>query len=179
MTAPVRRWRAELDPEHSCNVLQVDDVAWGGVGAGIFVFALVIGVGLYVRYRQQETTRLDRDVDLAGKLRAVAADDPVRGAAVDEFETAIYERLFYVSTVGPRARGAAWALLGAVSSAFGSLWVDDGSAIVQKSVHYGFAALAIGFALTFLVFLALTIYAATSLPRISFEDSYQAGADAD
>jgi hypothetical protein len=57
--------------------------------------------------------------------------------------------------------------------------VDDGSAIVQKSVHYGFAALAIGFALTFLVFLALTIYAATSLPRISFEDSYQAGADAD
>jgi hypothetical protein len=65
-------------------------------------------------------------------------------------------------------------LLGTVLAAFGSLWVADGAAIVQKSVHFGFVALAIGFALTFLVFLALTVYAATSLPRISFEESYEA-----
>ncbi len=157
----------------------MEDASWGAVGVGIFLFAVVVGVGLYVRYRQTESVRLDRDVDLAAKLRSVAADDAVRAAAVDEFETAIYERLFYVSTVGPRARGAAWALLGTVLAAFGALWVSGGDAIAQTAVHYGFIAVAIGFALAFLVFLALTIYAATSMPRISFTDSYEPEPDVD
>jgi len=143
------------------------------VGVGIFVLAVVVGVGLYVRYRQTEAQRLEKDVDLAVKLRSVAGDDPVRAAAVDEFETAIYERLFYVSTVGPRARGAAWALLGTVLSAFASLWVS-GDGVIERVVHYGFAVVAAGFVLTFVVFLALTVYAATTLPRISFADSYDA-----
>ena len=151
---------------------QVNDTSWAAVGVGIFVLAVVIGVGLYVRYRQTEAQRLDKDVDLAMKLRTVAGDDPVRAAAVDEFETAIYERLFYVSAVGPRARGTAWALLGTVLSSFASLWVS-GEGIVERAVHYGFAAVAAGFALTFVVFLALTIYAATTMPRISFADSYE------
>lgn len=151
---------------------QVNDTSWAAVGVGIFVLAVVIGVGLYVWYRQTESQRLDKDVDLAVKLRTVAGDDPVRAAAVDEFETAIYERLFYVSTVGPRARGAAWALLGTVLSAFASLWVS-GDGVIERSVHYGFAAVAAGFVLTFVVFLALTVYAATALPRISFADSYE------
>jgi hypothetical protein len=155
-------------------VTGVNDASWGAVGVGIFLLAVVVGIGGYVRYRQSEAVRLDRDVDLAVKLRSVAGTDPVRAAAVDEFETAIYERLFYASTVGPRARGAAWALLGAVLAAFGSLWVGDGDAVIADVVHYGLAAVAIGFALTFLVFLGLTIYAATSMPRISFADSYEA-----
>lgn len=151
----------------------MDDASWGAVGVGIFLFAVVVGVGLYVRYRQTESARLDRDVDLAVKLRSVAGDDAVRSAAIDEFETAVYERLFYVSTVGPRARGAAWALLGTVLAAFGALWVAGGDAIAENAIHYGLLAVAIGFALTFLVFLALTIYAATSMPRISFTESYE------
>jgi hypothetical protein len=155
-------------------VTGVNDASWGAVGVGIFLLAVVVGIGGYIRYRQSEAVRLDRDVDLAVKLRSVAGADPVRAAAVDEFETAIYERLFYASTVGPRARGAAWALLGAVLAAFGSLWVGDGDAVIDDVVHYGLAAVAIGFALTFLVFLGLTVYAATSMPRISFADSYGA-----
>jgi hypothetical protein len=155
-------------------VTGVDDASWGAVGVGIFLFTVVLGIGGYVRYRQSEAGRLDRDVDLAVKLRSVAGDDPVRAAAVDEFETAIYERLFYVSTVGPRARGAAWALLGAVLAAFGALWVGDGDAVIDDVVHYGLAAVAVGFGLVFLVFLGLTLYAATSMPRISFADSYAA-----
>ena len=150
----------------------VNDASWGAVGVGIFLIAVVLGVGLYVRYRQNEAVRLNRDVDLAVKLRTVAGQDPVRAAAIDEFETAIYERLFYASTVGPRARGTAWALLGAVLAAFGALWVRDGGGIVDDVVHYGLAAVAAGFALTFLVFLGLTLYAATSMPRISFAESY-------
>ena len=150
----------------------VNDASWGAVGVGIFLIAVVLGVGLYVRYRQNEAVRLNRDVDLAVKLRTVAGQDPVRAAAIDEFETAIYERLFYASTVGPRARGTAWALMGAVLAAFGALWVRDGGGIVDDVVHYGLAAVAAGFALTFLVFLGLTLYAATSMPRISFAESY-------
>ncbi|HEY9316017.1 hypothetical protein [Williamsia sp.] len=150
----------------------MNDSSWAAVGVGILVLAVVLGVGLYVWYRQAESGRLDKDVDLALKLRSVAGDDPVRGAAIDEFETAIYERLFYVSTVGPRARGAAWALLGTVLSAFAALWVT-GDGIVERAVHYGFAAVAVGFALTFVIFLALTVYAATTMPRISFADSYE------
>lgn len=150
----------------------VNDASWGAVGVGIFLIAVVFGIGLYVRYRQNEAARLDRDVDLAVKLRTTAGQDPVRAAAIDEFEVAIYERLFYASTVGPRARGAAWALLGAVLAAFGALWVRDGGGVITDVVHYGLAAVAAGFALTFLVFLGLTLYAATSMPRISFADSY-------
>lgn len=150
---------------------QVNDTSWAAVGVGILLLAAVVAVGLYVRYRQSESTRLDQDVALAAKLRAVAAGDPVRSAAVDEFETAIYERLFYVSAVRPRATGAAWALLGAVLSAFSAVWVS-GDAILERVVHYGFAVLAVGFAFAFVVFLALTVYAATVMPRISFADTY-------
>jgi hypothetical protein len=63
-------------------------------------------------------------------------------------------------------------LLGSVLAAFGALWVRDGDAVMNDVVHYGLAAVAVGFGLTFLVFLALTLYAATSMPRISFADSY-------
>jgi hypothetical protein len=59
-----------------------------------------------------------------------------------------------------------------VLSAFATLWVT-GESNAERAVHYGFAAVAVGFALTFVVFLALTVYAATTMPRISFADSYE------
>ena len=105
------------------SVAGVNDASWGAVGVGIFLIAVVVGIGGYVWYGQSEAVRLGTDVDLARTLRTVVGGDLVRVAAIEEFESAIFERLFYVSTVGPRARGAAWALLGTVLAAFGALWV--------------------------------------------------------
>ena len=55
---------------------------------------------------------------------------------------------------------------------------QGGADVVSDVVHYGFAAVAVGFALAFLVLVGLTLYAATSMPRISFAESYGTDPDA-
>ena len=52
---------------------------------------------------------------------------------VEEYETTIYQRLFYASVIGP-VRAAAWALLGAALAAFGAL-DPAGSAFATVGDH--------------------------------------------
>lgn len=146
--------------------------------AAVGALAVTIATIAYVRYRQNETSTLKRDADLAVALRALADTDPVRLAAVDEFETAVYERLFYARTIGPRARAAAWALLGAVLSAGGMLLLDGNSSSVGVAVWAAAIALTIGFGLAAIVFVVLSWYAALTTPRVSFSESYES-AEAD
>ncbi len=149
------------------------------VVVAVGIVAVVVAIVGYVGYRRQEGTRLDREAVLAGRLRDLAGDDPVRLAAVDEFETRIYQRLFTVSTVGPRATATAWASLGTVLSTVGLLAAQPVDGALYDVVFYLLVAFAAIFAVAFLVLLALTVYAATSLPRISFEDSYADISEAD
>ena len=142
------------------------------VVVAVGILATVVAILGYVGHRRQEGSRLDREAELASRLRDLAGGDPVRLAAVDEFETRIYERLFGVSTVSPRVIAAAWALLGTVLSVVGLLAAEPVDGALYDAVFYLLVAGALIFGIAFLVLLALALYAATSLPRISFEDSY-------
>ncbi|MFZ2242022.1 MAG: hypothetical protein WAV90_21095, partial [Gordonia amarae] len=82
------------------------DTGWAGLG----LIAAAVAVVAYVHYRDKETARLGTGAELARELRSLAGGDPVRIAAVEEYETTIYQRLFYASVIGPRVRAAAWAL---------------------------------------------------------------------
>ncbi len=136
------------------------------------IAATVVAIIGYVRYRQREGFRLDQQAALAGRLRDLAGDDLVRLAAVDEFETRIYQQLFGVSTVGPRATATAWAMLATVLAAAGTLAAKSGDGAAYEITFYLLLVLAVISGITFLVLLALAVHAATSLPRISFDDSY-------
>lgn len=142
------------------------------VVVAVGIVATVVAIVGYVGYRRQEGSRLDREAALASRLRDLAGGDPVRLAAVDEFETRIYQRLFGVSTVSPRVTAAAWAFLGAVLSTVGLLAAEPVDGALYEVVFYLLVAFAVIFAIAFLVLLVLAVYAATSLPRISFEDPY-------
>ncbi|MBM7368370.1 hypothetical protein [Gordonia hydrophobica] len=146
--------------------------------AAIAVLAATVATIAYVRYRQHETSVLRNDADLAVRLRELAGTDAVRLAAVDEFETAVYERLFYTRAVGPRFRAAAWALLGAVLSTAGVLLLDGNSSTASVVAWAAAIVLAIGFGVAAVVFLALAGYAALTTPRVSFAESYES-AEAD
>ncbi|WP_229704953.1 hypothetical protein [Williamsia phyllosphaerae] len=142
------------------------------VVVAVGIAATVVAIVGYIGYRRQEGARLDREAALASRLRELAGGDPVRLAAVDEFETRIYQRLFGVSTVSPRVTAAAWAFLGAVLSTVGLLATKPLEGALYDAVFYLLIAFAVIFAIAFLVLLVLAVYAATSLPRISFEDAY-------
>ncbi|MBJ7291769.1 MAG: hypothetical protein JHC79_22920 [Williamsia sp.] len=142
------------------------------VVVAVGIVATVVAIVGYVGYRRQEGARLDREAALASRLRELAGGDPVRLAAVDEFETRIYQRLFGVSTVSPRVTAAAWAFLGTVLSTVGLLAAEPVDGVLYDVVFYLLVAFAVIFGIAFLVLLVLAMYAATSLPRISFEDSY-------
>lgn len=144
---------------------------WGAV-VGLGLIAVTFGVIAYVRYRGRETGRLRGDVTLARELRAIAGDDAVRLAAVDEFELAIYQRLFYASVVAPRIRSAAWALLGAVFAVVAVLFTASGGGLTYTAVHIAALVLAAVFGLATVVFAALAAYHSATTPRVSFKESY-------
>ena len=54
---------------------------------GLGLIAATVAIIAFVRYRAQESTRLRADLGLSADLRGAAGTDPVRLAAVDEFET--------------------------------------------------------------------------------------------
>lgn len=147
---------------------------WAIVAAAGLVAVTVAIIG-YVRYRQHETSVLKRDADLAASLRELAGDDAVRLAAVDEFETAVYERLFYSRVIGPRVRSAAWALLGAVLASSAVVLLDGHDALVSVVAWAAAIVLAVGFGVATVVYAVMAVYAALTTPRVSFADSY--GAD--
>lgn len=142
------------------------------MAVGLGLIAAALAVIAYVRYREREVTALSKGAALARELRELGTDDPVRLAAVDEYEIAVYQRLFYASVIGPRARAAAWSLLGAALAAFGALAtlpIDGLTATVISAVLLVVAAV---FFLATLVFAGLALYAAATTPRVSFADSY-------
>ncbi|MFW0793588.1 hypothetical protein AAFP30_07235 [Gordonia sp. CPCC 205515] len=144
---------------------------WGAV-VGLGLIAVTVGVIAYVRYRERETRKLQGDVTLARDLRALAGDDAVRLAAVDEFELAIYQRLFYASVVAPRLRSAAWALLGTVLAVVAVLFSASGGGLTFDVVHIAALVLAVVFGVAAVVFVALAAYHSATTPRVSFKDSY-------
>ena len=149
--------------------------------AGIGLLAVVVAGVAFVRYRDRETEQLRRGASLAGELRALAAGDAVRLAAVEEYETSLYQRLFYVSTVSPRVRSAVWCLLAAVLSAAGAL-ATRGDGLALTIVHWAALFLAVVFVLATLFFAGLAAFHAATTPRVSFAESYAsdsaAGSDA-
>lgn len=145
-----------------------------GILAGLGLLALALTVIAYVWYRQRESTTLARDVELARSLRELAAGDPVRLASVDEFEVTLYQRLFYVSSVGPRLRSAAWALLGGVFASAAALLLARLPGTAADVCWIVALILAAVFGIAVIVQLALAVFAALTTPRVSFEDSYAA-----
>ncbi|MGV9711391.1 hypothetical protein ACWDTI_12085 [Gordonia sp. NPDC003424] len=146
---------------------------WGAV-VGLGLIAVTVGVIAFVRYRERETRKLQGDVALALELRSLAGDDAVRLAAVDEFELAIYQRLFFASVVAPRIRSAAWSLLGTVFAVVAVLVTASGGGLTFDVVHIAALALAVIFGLATLVFTVLALYNSATTPRVSFAESYAA-----
>lgn len=149
---------------------------------GVDHWAIMVGIGLvaavgagvgFVRYRERETEQLRRGASLATELRALAVNDPVRLAAVDEYELALYQRLFFVSTVSPRLRSSVWGLLGALLAAAGAL-VTRGDGLLLSTVHWLAVALLVIFGLSTLFFVGLAAFHAATTPRVSFVESYAA-----
>lgn len=150
--------------------------------AGIGLLAVTIATIAFVAYRQRESAWLLRDAELAKSLRDLAGDDAVRLAAVDEFETTVYRRLFYSSVIGPRLRSLAWALLGAVLAGAGALALDSLDGVVAMVLWGAILAVAIVFALAALGFAGAAVFQAATTPRVtvSYSDpSDTAPADAD
>ncbi len=149
-----------------------------GILAGLGLLAVAFATVAYVHYRQRESVSLRSDVDLARGLRELAAGDPVRLACVDEFEVGLYQRLFYVSAVGPRLRSAAWALLGGVFSTSAALLLARLPGTAADVCWVIALVLAVAFGIAVIVYSALALFAALTTPRVSFADSYAAEADA-
>ncbi|WP_240193977.1 MULTISPECIES: hypothetical protein [unclassified Gordonia (in: high G+C Gram-positive bacteria)] len=138
---------------------------------GIGLLATTFATIAFVVYRQRESAVLKRDAELALTLRDLAAGDPVRLAAVDEFETAVYKRLFYTAEVGPKVRSAAWGLLGAVLSGAGALALDSLDGVVPMIMWGVLLAVTVVFVFGALAFAALALYAAATTPRVTFVDA--------
>ncbi|MFT4199780.1 hypothetical protein [Gordonia sp. (in: high G+C Gram-positive bacteria)] len=141
-------------------------------GLSLLLIAVTVAVIAFVVYRRRETAALQRDASLARDLRDAAGDDAVRLAAVDEFETTIYQRLFYTSVVGPKIRSAAFSLLGLALSLGLAVLIAPLSGFTATSAKVVTGALAIGFGIATIVFGAWALYHLISTPRVSFVESY-------
>nr|WP_246372092.1 hypothetical protein [Gordonia humi] len=114
---------------------------------------------------------MQRDADLARTLRDLADGDAVRLAAVDEFESTVYRRLFYSSVIGPRLRSVAWALLGAVLAGAGALALDQLDGVVAMVLWGVLLAATVVFALAALGFAAAAAFQAATTPRVDLSDA--------
>ncbi|MCF8588709.1 hypothetical protein L5G28_04405 [Gordonia sp. HY285] len=135
--------------------------------AGIGIFAVTIATIAFVAYRQREAASLLREAELARSLRELADGDAVRLAAVDEFETTVYRRLFYSSVIGPRLRSVAWALLGAVLAGAGVLALDTFDGVVAMVMWGVLLAATVVFALAALGYAGAAIFHAATTPRVT------------
>ena len=141
-------------------------------GLSVLLLAVTLAVVAFVAYRRREATALSRDAALARDLRDAAGGDAVRLAAVDEFETAIYQRLFFAAVVGPKVRAAAFSLLGlalALGLAVILAPMDGLTATTAKSIA---AVVAVGFGLAAIGYAVWAVYHLVSTPRVSFAESY-------
>ncbi|WP_040517783.1 hypothetical protein [Gordonia aichiensis] len=138
---------------------------------GLGLIAATVATIAYVRTREREADRLARAAGLARELRELADGDPVRLAALDEYEVSLYQRLFYSSTVTPRLRAAAWALLAAVLAAAAAV-ASRGDGLVIGAVHIGAIVLAVLFGVAAVVYGVLAMIHVATTPRVSFSESY-------
>lgn len=142
-----------------------------GLIIGLWLVAVTIAVAAYVLTRGREGGQLRDQAELATELRRLADGDPVRLAAVDEFETTIYQRLFYAAVVGPRLRAAAWALLGAALTGTAALAMRDTDGVLATVLSLCLIVAAAVFLLGGLTYVGLAGYHAAATPRVSFGDS--------
>ncbi|WP_328856484.1 hypothetical protein OG579_14380 [Williamsia herbipolensis] len=140
------------------------------VVAAFGLVAAIAAVIAYAHHRRREGDHLGRDAALAASLRALADGDPVRLAAVDEFETTIYRRLFAASTTAPRLVATAWSLGGLVLSLAAALVTEPGSGALVDVAFYLALAAAVGFGVAVIVHAVRAVLAATVIPRIAFDD---------
>lgn len=142
--------------------------------AGIGLAAVTIATIAFVAYRQRESASLSRDVELARSLRDLADGDAARLAAVDEFEVAVYRRLFYSSVIGPRLRSFAWALLAAVLAGAGALALDKLDGVVAMVLWGVLLAATIVFAVAALGFAGMAALQAATTPRVTLDYDFEA-----
>ncbi|MFT3898854.1 MAG: hypothetical protein QM728_01225 [Gordonia sp. (in: high G+C Gram-positive bacteria)] len=145
----------------------------------LLLIAVTLAVVAFVVYRRRETAALARDVALARDLRDAADGDAVRLAAVDEFETGIYQRLFYAGVVGPKLRSAAFSLLGLALSLGVAVLLSPLSGFTASTGKAVALALALGFGIAAIAFGAWALYHVVSTPRVSFVESYADDANED
>lgn len=139
---------------------------------GIALLAPTIAVIAFVRYRNREAAALGDQAELAVRLRSLADGDAVRLAAVDEFETSIYRRLFYSSTVGPKIISAAWALLGMITAGLAGLVIAEAEGLLATICLVVALVLAVGFGLAAIGFAIRALLHAATTPRVSLVESY-------
>lgn len=137
---------------------------------GLGLIAATVGIIAFVRYRSHESARLSVDLGLSAQLRAAAGADAVRLAAVDEFETDVYRRLFYVSVVAPRVRSAAWSLLGLLLAVAAALAVSPLGGGLATAAYILAGVFAVGFAIATLTHAGLAVYHTVATPRVSFDE---------
>ncbi|MCX6469334.1 hypothetical protein [Williamsia herbipolensis] len=140
------------------------------VVAAFGLVAAIAAVIAYTHHRRREGDHLGRDAELAASLRTLADGDPVRLAAVDEFETTIYRRLFAASTTAPRLVATAWSLGGLVLALAAALVTEPGSGALVDVAFYLALAAAVGFGVATIVHAVRAVLAATVVPRIAFDD---------
>lgn len=161
-----------------CDLLHAFSDAAGTVwpmstwSVGLGLLSAAIAVIAFVRYRERESASLTRNTALARELRALADDDEVRLAAVDEFEQTIYQRLFYASVVAPWVRSAAWALLGAVLAGAAALAIGPLDGVVATCLYIVAIVLVIVFGLAALACAGTALFHTATTPRVSFSESY-------
>ncbi|MGU3290882.1 hypothetical protein [Williamsia sp. M5A3_1d] len=140
------------------------------VVAAFGLVAAIAAVIAYTHHRRRDGAHLGRDAALAASLRALADGDPVRLAAVDEFETTIYRRLFAASTIAPRLVSTAWSVGGLILALAAALVTEPGSGALVDAAFYLALAAAVGFGVAVIVHAVRAVLAATVVPRIAFDD---------
>ncbi|NNG98814.1 hypothetical protein [Gordonia araii] len=142
------------------------------VALPLLLIAVTVAVLAFVAYRRRESKALLRDAALARDLREAAGADAVRLAAVDEFETTIYQRLFYASVVGPKVRSAAFSLLGLLLSLGLAVLLAPSDGLTATTAKTVAAVLVVVFGIATVVFAGWAVYHLVSTPRVSFVESY-------
>lgn len=142
----------------------------------VLVVVTVVAAGAFVAHRRGDARRLEDQAAVVERLRSLAGTDPVHRAAVDEFEIRIYQRLFSAGTVGPRLVAAAWASVGAVLGAAGTVVAAQGDGLGSLVLLILCGVATAVFGILTVVHLVRTLYAVTTMPRVTVDDL---SADAD
>lgn len=138
--------------------------------AVVLVVVTVVALGAFVAHRHGDARRLEDQAALVERLRSLAGTDPVHRAAVDEFEVRIYQRLFSTGTVGPRLVAAAWASVGVMLGAAGTVVAAQGDGLGSLVLLILCGVATAAFAVLAIAHLVRTLSAVTTFPRVTVDD---------